>query len=93
MNLSKDYAEELIKEYADNDPDFLGAEGMDNKFSIWNYTFLLPPSFKPCSDRTCRNRKNGRPLRFSQKSKGEKSRSYIKNRCPIHESKNRYTDP
>ena len=40
MNLSKDYAEELIKEYADNDPDFLGAEGMDNKFSIWNYTFL-----------------------------------------------------
>lgn len=40
MNLSKDYAEELIKDYADNDPDFLGAEGMDNKFSIWNYTFL-----------------------------------------------------
>lgn len=40
MNLSKEYAEELIKEYADNNPDFIGAEGIDNKFSIWNYTFL-----------------------------------------------------
>lgn len=42
MNLDKIYAKKLINEYADHDFSFVAAEAIDNKFSIWNYTFLGP---------------------------------------------------